>query len=186
MGKLAWRHGLATLALVVALAAGLAGFALHSSQWNPRLADEAEARQVFADLHRNIYRAFDRDNESAIYDALSDSVDGRLLDRIYAEVYEALVMRDQGGALAKVHEVEVLDSRLLGGLPEDSDDTRFQVRATWEVTSSLVHEGHEHVRVIEYEGIYTVALREEGWRIVDDRILSQRNVPVLSLPESLS
>ncbi len=52
------------------------------------------------------------------------------------------------------------------------------MRATWEVLSSLVHEGHEHVRLIEYEGIYTIALTEQGWRIVD-KILSQRPVPLL-------
>jgi hypothetical protein len=167
------------------LAAAAAALALYPRDPGPRLAGEAEAEQLFAELHRNIYRAFDHDDESGIYDALADSIDGRLLDRIYAEVYEALVMRDQGGALSKIQEVEILESRLLGGLPEGPDDPSFRVRATWEVTSSLTHEGHEHVRVIEYEGIYTVALQEEGWRIVDDRILSQRTVPVLALPESL-
>lgn len=166
------------------LAAAVAAFVYFGGP-SPRLADEAEARQLFADLHRNIYRAFDHDDESGIYDALAGSVDGKLLDRIYAEVYEALVMRDQGGALSKVQQVDILESRLLGGLPDGSDDSRFRVRATWEVTSSLVHEGHEHVRVIEYEGIYTVALREAGWRIVEDRILSQRTVPVLALPGAL-
>jgi hypothetical protein len=170
---------------LLVLAAAAAAFALYPGGSGARLADEAEARQLFANLHRNIDQAFGRDDESGIYDALSESVDGKLLDRIYAEVYEALVMRDQGGMLSKVREVEILGSRLLGGLPEDPDDPRFRVRATWEVTSSLVHEGHEHVRVIEYEGIYTVALREEGWRIIEDKILSQRTVPVLALPESL-
>jgi hypothetical protein len=170
---------------VLVLAAAVIAVALYPGRSGPRLADEAEARQLFADLHRNIYRAFDHDDESGIYDALAGSVDGKLLDRIYTEVYEALVMRDQGGALSRVQQVDILESRLLGGLPEDPDDPRFRVRATWEVTSSLVHEGHEHVRVIEYEGIYTVALREAGWRIVEDRILSQRTVPVLALPESL-
>jgi hypothetical protein len=171
---------------LVALAAAAAAFALYPGRPGPQLANEAEAKQLFADLHRDIYRAFDHDDESGIYDALAGSVDGKLLDRIYAEVYEALVMRDQGGALSKVQQVDILESRLLDGLPEDPDDPRFRVRATWEVTSSLVHEGHEHVRVIEYEGIYTLALREAGWRIVEDRILSQRTVPVLALPESLS
>ena len=171
---------------LLVMAAVAAGLILYSRAPGPRLADEAEAKQVFVELHRNIYRAFDREDESGIYDALAASVDGKLLDRIYAEVYEALVMREHGNGLSKVDEVEMLESRVLGGLPDGPDDPRFRVRATWEVTSSLVHEGHEHVRVIEYEGIYTVAMREAGWRIVEDRILSQRTVPVLALPGSLS
>lgn len=171
------RVGLAAAGVV--LLAALAAFALHGDR-SARLPDEAESRAIFAELHRDIYRAFDHDDEGAIYDALAASVDGRLLDRIYAEIYEALVMRDQGGGLAKVHELELLEARLLEGPPGPSQNPpRFRVRATWEVLSSLVHEGHEHVRLIEYDGIYTVALTEQGWRIVDDKILSQRPVPLL-------
>ena len=175
--------GLAALGMAALAAAG--AVALHDRGSGPRPADEAEATAIFAGLHRGIYRAFDHDDEGAIYDALSESVDGRLLDRIYAEVYEALVMRDQGGGLSKDHEVEILESRVLEPGPPLDGRPGFRIRATWEVMSSLVHEGHEHVRVTEYEGVYTVARGEDGWRIVDDKILSQRPVPYLALPDSL-
>lgn len=176
-----WKPGLrlGLAAAGVVLLAAVAVFAFYGDRTAP-LPDQDEARAIFADLHRDIYRAFDHEDEGAIYDALAASVDGRLLDRIYAEIYEALVMREQGGGLAKVHELELLDAQLLDGPPDGSrDPPRFRVRATWEVLSSLVHEGHEHVRLIEYEGIYTIALTEQGWRIVDDKILSQRPVPLL-------
>jgi hypothetical protein len=174
--------GLIALGTAALLAAG--AFALHLERSGQRVPDEAEAAAIFTDLHRNIYRAFDHDDEGDIYDALSDSVDGRLLDRIYAEVYEALTMRDQGGALSKVHKVDILRSRVLDAPDAAGDRPTFRVRATWEVLSSLVHEGHEHVRLVEYEGVYAVAHREDGWRIVDDKILSQRPIPLLSMPDS--
>jgi len=178
-------RALGLLALGAAALAAAGAVALHTGRSEPGPVDEAEARAIFAELHRSIYRAFGSESESAIYDALSESVDGRLLDRIYAEVYEALVMRDQGGGLSTVQEVDVLDSRVLE--PELAVDGRsgFRIRATWEVMSSLVHEGHEHVRVTEYEGIYTIARGDAGWRIVEDKILSQRPVPYLALPDSL-
>jgi hypothetical protein len=178
-------RALGLLALGAAALAAAGAVALHTERSGPRPADDAQATVIFAELHRNIYRAFDHADEGDIYDALSASVDGRLLDRIYAEVYEALVMREHGGGLSKVHAVDLLESQVLA--PDAPVDGRpgFRIRATWEVLSSLVHEGHEHVRVTEYQGVYTVALREEGWRIVDDKILSQRPVPLLALPDSL-
>jgi hypothetical protein len=183
--SIARRYVLGLIAAVALPATALGAFALYSVS-QASLPDEAEARAIFTGLHRDIYGAFDHDDEGAIYDVLARSVDGRLLNRIYAEVYEALVMRDQGGARAKLHEVEMLEARLLDGPPDPwHEPPRFRVQALWEVTSSLVHEGHEHVRVIEYEGLYTVARLEEGWRIVEDKILSQRPVPILALPEEL-
>ena len=174
--------GVITLGIAALLVAG--AFALHLERSGERLPDETEAAAIFEELHRNIYRAFDHDDEGDIYDALSKSVDGRLLDRIYAEVYEALVMRDQGGALSKVHTVEILKSRIVDPPDAAGERPRFRIRATWEVLSSLVHEGHEHVRLVEYEGVYAVARQDENWRIVDDKILSQRPIPLLSLPDS--
>ena len=183
------REGRSALSLLglgsVSLAAAVGALGLYLWQSEPGLPDEAEAAAIFTGLHRDIYRAFDHDEEGAIYDALAGSVDGRLLDRIYVEIYEALVMREHGGARAKVHEVEMLDRQVLGGVAADRDGPSFRVRAQWEVTSSVVHEGHEHVRVVEYEGLYTVARREEGWRIVDDKILTQKPVPYLGMPEPL-
>lgn len=170
------------LALAGLLAAVGWGWTIWADRSAPRLPSEAEAEELFVELHRGIYEAFDHDDEGDIYDALSASVDGDLLDRIYAEVYESLVMREQGGGVSRVRAVDVLEVRLLGEPPAATDGRPvFRVRASWEVTSSLTHEGHEHVRLSAYEGIYELARGEHGWRIVDDKILSQRRLPTLSL-----
>lgn len=71
--------------------------------WAPviRLPGEQEAVDLFTALHRNVYRAFDYKTESDIYDVLAQSVDGDLLDQVYNEVYQSLILRDQGGAVAR-------------------------------------------------------------------------------------
>jgi hypothetical protein len=66
------------------------------------LPDAAQARAVFEPLHANIYRAFDYSKEGDIYDALARSVEGEYLEQLYRQVYESLVMRDEGGAMSRV------------------------------------------------------------------------------------
>lgn len=132
-----------------------------------------QARNIFASLHGNIYRAFDYSNESDIYDALSKSVAGHLLDKIYNEIYQSLIMREEGGAVSKVRSVKVLSSALLNQ-PPGPDELTFRIKATWEVSSSIRHITHTHDRTNQYEGIYTVGLIDGSWRIVEDRILRQR------------
>ena len=68
--------------------------------------NERKALGIFATLHSNIYRAFDFNNESDIYDVLSKSVDGPLLDKVYTEIYQSLIAREQGGAVARIKSVK--------------------------------------------------------------------------------
>jgi hypothetical protein len=81
------------------------------------LPDAAQARAVFEPLHANIYRAFDYSKEGDIYDALARSVEGEYLEQLYRQVYESLVMRDEGGAMSRVQSVEQLSFELLGTPP---------------------------------------------------------------------
>ena len=70
--------------------------------------DEEEARFIFEGLHRNIYRAFDYDSESEVYDALAQSVASGLIDSVYNEVYQSLIMREAEGAVCDVRAVDRL------------------------------------------------------------------------------
>ncbi len=139
-----------------------------------RMPDAREARLIFESLHRNIYRAFDYEAESDIYDTLALSVTGGLLDRVYAEVYESLIMREEGGAVAKVQSVALLDAAV--AIPAAGDARHFGVQCLWRVTGEVGHWGHTHRRANEYEAEYTVVSGSEGWRIGDVRVLNQRRV----------
>ncbi|MHC4470919.1 MAG: hypothetical protein ACYS99_08130 [Planctomycetota bacterium] len=139
-----------------------------------KLPDEEGARFIFETLHRNIYRSFDYESESDIYDTLARSVRGELLEEVYAEVYESLILRDQGGVVCRIQDVTITECEI--ELPADEDALRFLAKARWRVRGTVRHYGHVHVRVNEYRAEYTVGRDEEGWKIIDVEILEQERV----------
>jgi hypothetical protein len=165
-------------AVGLALVAGLSGVARTDvrAPWGPAvsLPDEEGATYVFETLHKNIYRAFDYDSEDDIYDTLARSVSGELLEEVYAEVFESLILRDEGGAVCRIQDVDVTESEVI--LPEDEDALRFRVRARWRVRGTVRHYGHVHVRVNEYRAEYTVGHDGEGYKIVAVEILEQERL----------
>jgi hypothetical protein len=60
-------------------------------------------------LLSNIYQAFDYREESVIYDILEKSVAGELLTETYLETKRSLEIENQGGARARVKEVEIVE-----------------------------------------------------------------------------
>jgi hypothetical protein len=131
--------------------------------------DEEEARALFAALHRNVYRAFDHTTEDGIYDTLARSVEGDLLDRVYAEVLQSLILREQGGAVCRVRATEILESEV--ELPEDPGERSFGVVCRWRVTGTVTHYNHRHTRVLEHRARYGLRWRDGGWRIATLDIL---------------
>jgi hypothetical protein len=141
----------------------------------PDLPSEEGVNAHFARLHANIYRAFDYDDEEAIYDALAQSVDGPLLERLYIEVYESLILRDEGGAMAKVHKVEMLSQDLR--LPvANSANPAIEVECTWRVHGHVSHWQHTHRRTNEYEATYVMRRVAGVWKIADVRTTRQERV----------
>lgn len=139
---------------------------------------DAEALSIFESLHRNIYRAFDYTDEGAVYDALAQSVDGAMLEKIYNDVYQSLIMRDQNGAVSKVVNVEM---RSMALMPMPDDDAAraehaYRVRCQWRVDGLVTHYGHSHARTNAFEAIYTLAPVNDSWRIVDAEILQQQRI----------
>ncbi len=139
-----------------------------------RMPDAGEARLIFETLHRNIYRAFDYDSESDIYDTLARSVTGELLDDVYTEVYQSLILQDAGGAVCKVQSTRILDAGV--EFPEDPEARYFRVKCKWLVHGKIAHWGHTHQRTNQYRAVYTVAYGKDGWRIAEARVLDEKRV----------
>ncbi len=141
------------------------------------LPDTKTAAALFEQLHGGIYRAFEQREEGAIYDSLADSVSGDLLDAIYGQVYESLIAREHGNVVSDIVDVRLVEVTITepAHLDEEYGPT-FQARAVWEVNSIAEHEQHTHLRSNQYEALYRVAYRPEGWRIVQDRVLRQRRL----------
>ena len=131
------------------------------------------AEEIFTVLHRNIYRAFDYTDESAIYDALAQSVDGPELAVIYNDVYQSLILRDQGGAVCKVQDVRVDEAQVLDE-PVDGEPAGYKVRCTWEVDGLVQHHGHTHARTNRFSAVYTLAPRGNEWRIIATDVIEQQ------------
>jgi hypothetical protein len=138
---------------------------------------ESAAAEIFRPLLRNVYRAFDYKREADIYDVLAKSVDGAELAKIYGEVYQSLIARDQGGAVARVKEIQfvtVQPQAPAEGRPPDPN--RFEVRCRWRVFGLVYHWGHVHERANEYRAEYRVEARDGYWKITHSEVLDQRRL----------
>lgn len=150
---------------------------------------ESELVEIFEKLLRNIYRAFDASSATGIdedgaFEALAQSATGPVLGEIYNEVFESLVLREEGGILASVRSVDVRNVEVLA--PDETTPANgFRVRARWVIEAYVTHEGyfqsqgnvsHSHVRVDEYEANYAVVRVERSWKIVEQTPLSQKRV----------
>ena len=176
-----WRLGsprvfvvaLGVLAGSTVAASTVAHYEVEADWMLPALPNDDQALYDFRSLHENVYRAFDYSTESEIYDALARSVTAELLDSVYAEVYESLILREEGGAVAKVQSVRILEANVEG---RDERAVRYQVRCRWRVQGLVEHWGHPHLRTNLYYAVYTVQRLDEGWRIADVEILSQERL----------
>ena len=135
-----------------------------------------EALAVFAPLHANIYRAFDYTEDERIYDTLAETVEGDLLDRVYAEVYGSLILRKAGGAVSRVEKTEILESQV--EYSEDPDARRFAVVSRWRVRGAVTHQKHTHRRLNEYQARFEVRWQGEDWKISDMKVLKKDRLPV--------
>ena len=122
-------------------------------------------------LLHNIYRAFDFREEEQIYDMLDRSVQGDLLTRIYLETRTGLELANQGGARAKVKEVEVVELSTEGG-----EAGGFLATAVWHVTGSVGHWGHVHQRQNQYRAELGVAAQDGAWKLVALEVLEEERL----------
>ena len=177
---LALRHGKAAIrgelpsrkvALVASALAVVLAVAVPAGVKSSRVSDR-DAEAIVAALLKNTYRAFDYRDENRIYDALEKSAAGELLTDIYLETRRSLEIENQGGARAKVKEVEVLSaahSPLEGELG-------FVTLATWNVSGSVGHWGHIHQRTNQYEARFTVQAIDGAWKITGLELLQEQRL----------
>jgi hypothetical protein len=135
-----------------------------------------QAKQIVAALNEDVYRAFEAQSEDAIYDALARSVDAGLLDELYGQVFESLVLAEEGGAMCSVDQIDVLDAAIDLASFESGDEPRFAADWHWQVQGSVAHWGHVHRRLNEYRARFTLRHDGEGWKIAAIAVAEQRRV----------
>lgn len=170
--RIAWAFATVALAgVVVCRDVARVGVA---SPFRPRVTMPSpdQARAMFETLHANVYAAFAATSEDEIYDLLAVSVSQELLDELYGEVYESLILRSDGGAVCRIEEVRLLGGKVDLNPAAVEDATGNEARAhefavdwSWEVDGLVSHWGHVHRRTNRYQALYTVAHDGASWKI---------------------
>ncbi len=144
-----------------------------------RLPSHAECSEIASTLLTNVYRGFDADEESAIYDALAHSVTGDLLERMYRDVHASLVVEEEEGAMSRVLAVEIGSvsiTEIRSLADTELEGVGFDAVLAWRIDGRVTHWGHTHDRSNAYVGKLAIASTPEGWRIWSCEVLSQRRV----------
>ncbi len=163
-GKGSWKRVLTFSAVLVAVAAG-SFFATRSAR-----VDNQRAEEIVSALLYNVYRAFDFRDEEIIYDTLARSVSGDFLTETYLETRRSLELASQGGARAKVQEIDVL------GVESESEGDGFRATATWNVAASVGHWGHIHQRRNQYNAELTVEAVDGVWKITGMELIGEERL----------
>lgn len=135
---------------------------------------DESAQQVFARLHKNMFRAFDYHNESDVYDALAKSVDGELLRELYLKINQSLKVKEQGGAVSRVNEVNLLEGEKTGTSIDIEDSAPgFNYRSKWKLVGTIEHWGHIHERENEYDAEFEIKLKNDAWKITSMKVVNE-------------
>ena len=121
-----------------------------------------------------MFRAFDYREESDVYDALAKSVDGALLRQLYRDVNQTLRVKEQGGAISKIEEVNLLDgSQSSLGAPKPEEEPGFKYRCKWNLIGTIEHWGHIHERKNEYDAEFKIQVKDDAWKITSMKVLDE-------------
>ena len=164
------------LALALAAVCGVGAF-FAIDVWQYEIKDTTASKidgadEIFSQLHKNVFRAFDYNHENDIYDALANSVDGEQLRELYLQVSDSLRVKEQGGAVARIDGVDFVEGEQVP--PSDSATSpAFGYRAKWNLIGTIEHWGHLHQRTNQYDAMFDVELVDDAWKITSMQIKDQ-------------
>ncbi len=140
--------------------------------WSRRMRIESEkADNVFSVLHHNLFRAFEFSDESRIYDGLAQSVDGKLLRELYLQLNDSLRIKEQGGAVANINGVKLLNGELRESEKYFSTvEPGFVYRCQWDLVGTIEHWGHIHERTNHYDATFDVQAIDNEWKITSMKL----------------
>lgn len=147
----------------------ISGSALYLGE-QARMSQE-KSRMLVGDLLHNVYRAFDFRAEGDIYDVLEQSVAGDLLTTVFLETRRGLLLENQGGARAKVKDIELRELNI-----RPSDAGGMVAEATWVVSGSVGHWGHLHERQNLHQAELDIRPVDGAWKLVGMEVLAEERL----------
>lgn len=127
---------------------------------------------IMNDLLSNVYRAFDRRDESDVYDRLSISVSGDQLTDIFMQNRQSMALENRGGARASVDEVRIQELKDI----ERQKDQTYIADTRWTVRGSVNHFGHTHYRQNQYRALVSFGIEGDTWKINNIEIIDTRRL----------
>jgi len=127
---------------------------------------------ILQNLLKNVYRSFDFKDEEDVYDKLALSLDGDLLSDIYLQTRKGMEIEKQGGARARVKDVEIIEATS-ESLP---DELGLIFHSVWNVSGTVEHWGHKHNRVNQYEAKIIVKPVDGSWKITNIDLIEEKRV----------
>ncbi len=170
-------YRITAVALIFVVAVGVGSFgriAVRNPFAAPYQLPEVESLLILQGLLQNTYRAFDFRAENDVYDKLAVSAAGDLITDIYLQSRQRLVMEEQGGARAKVQDVQLLDAVQVG---PPGKRQRLTFQCAWRITGTVNHWGHTHQRRNRYDAMITIQPIEQNWKIVALDVIEERRLP---------
>jgi hypothetical protein len=143
-----------------------------------------EAKGIFGNLLANMFRAFDYSTEEDVYDSLAASTTGPMLREVYLKMRKSLEIQEQGGAVAVIDKVEILNGEPSPEPAQNTGDGKlnppsFAWRAEWSLSGTVEHWGHIHRRTNRYEAIFNVQVVDGTWKFSDYQTLDEHQGPVI-------
>lgn len=111
-----------------------------------------QAERILTPLLRNVYRAFEQQEEREIYDVLEKSIEGDLLQRIYLQTIGALTLDAQDSTRARVTDLDVR----VEAVHMTGKGRGFTAETQWTALGTVGHWGHQHQRINRYTARVTV------------------------------
>ena len=121
---------------------------------SPQEISDEKASRVVTQLLSNVYGAFRFRSEEEIYDALAVSTSGDLLQDLYLQIQQSLRMAEQGGAIARVKQVDIIDIDRRAVTPKGDSppsDYAFSCLCRWNISGTVEHWGHIHERINQFQ-----------------------------------
>ena len=93
------------------------------------------------------------------------------MTQIYLETRRGLELRNQGGARAKVKEIDLIDLETTAGT-----NGGFVARVTWNVSGSVGHWGHVHTRKNQYEADLDIQPIDGVWKLKNLTVIEEKRL----------
>ena len=130
--------------------------------------NQAEVERMATALLLRLYRAFESDADTRVYDGMASAISGDSLEELYGRRSGEIGRPARDGA--KINSLQMTDFTILRADPRVGV---YRLRAQWQVESSLERPTHEHIRRNLYQADMQLEPVGDAWRLTQLNLSEQ-------------